>query len=242
VSVPELLLGLAPSERDATRTSIDQFARTLEQFGDRLDEHSDFSQRMFLRLQRLAQQQQEARCPSVFAVVPAHRRSITGSAYEIHLYCEEPGAWHRLPDAKGVYPITQPREWFVKLGPYLQHLIRVLKHAAPLAGPVLGVAFDVLNEQIKADCDLMAELAEQLPKEIRRDREIPGGTSSDAGPEARASTDADFRTLKTMLARLHPAEGWGGLSRFDTPEGLTLYLCDEHLAQYRGARRQLGTV
>jgi hypothetical protein len=36
-----------------------------------------------------------------------------------------------------------------------------------------------------------------------------------------------------MLAKLDPDEGWGGLSRFDTPEGLTLYLCEEHLAQYR---------
>ncbi|HEX5405781.1 MAG TPA: COR domain-containing protein [Pseudonocardiaceae bacterium] len=232
VSVVELLLGLTPSERDTTRTSIEQLTRTLEQFGDRLNEHSDYSQRMFLRLQRLAQQQQEARCPSVFAVVPADRRSLTGSAFEIHLYCEEPGAWHRLPDARGVYPVTQPKEWFVKLGPYLQHLIRVLKHAAPLAGPVLGVAVGVLDDQLKADCELMAELAEQLPKDVRRDRELPGSPSS--GPEVHASTDADFRMLKAMLARLDPTEGWGGLSRFDTPEGLTLYLCDEHLAQYRG--------
>jgi hypothetical protein len=132
-----------------------------------------------------------------------------------------------------VYPITQPKEWFVKLGPYLQHLIRVLKHAAPLAGPVLGVAVDVLDQQLKADCDLMKELAGQLPKEVNHDREIPGGAPVGTGPEARAATDADFRALKAMLAKLDPDEGWGGLSRFDTPEGLTLYLCEEHLTQYR---------
>jgi hypothetical protein len=235
VSVPELLLGLAPSERDATRTSIERFTNTLEQFGDRLDEHSDFSQRMFLRLQRLAQQQQEARCPSVFAVVPADRRMITASAYEIHLYCEEPGAWHRLADTQGVYPITQPREWFVTLGPYLQHLIRMLKHAAPLVAPVLGIAVDVLNQQVKADCDLMKELVSQLPKDVQPDRALPGKKSVDSGPELHATTDADFRALKAMLARLDPDEGWGGLSRFDTPEGLTLYLCEEHLALYRAS-------
>jgi len=232
VSVPELLLGLAPSERDATRISIEGFAKTLEQFGDRFNEQSDYLQRMFLRLQRQAQQQQEARCPSVFAVVPADRRRITGSAYEIHLYCEEPGAWHRLPGALGVYPITQPREWFVKLGPHLQHLIWVLKHAAPLVGPVLGIAVDVLNQQAKADCDLMKELVGQLPKDVDYDAALPGDTPRDGGPAAHATTDADFRALRAMLGKLDPDESWGGLSRFDTPEGLTLYLCREHLAQY----------
>jgi hypothetical protein len=72
---------------------------------------------MFVRLQRLARLQQEARCPSVFAVLPAGRGRITGSAYEIHLYCEEPGSWHRLSEPQGRYSINQPREWFIKLGP-----------------------------------------------------------------------------------------------------------------------------
>ncbi len=232
VSVPQLLLGLAPSERDATRISIEGFTRTLEQYGDRVNEQSDFIQRMFLRQQRQAQQQQEARCPSVFAVVPADRRRITGSAYEIHLYCEEPGAWHRLPGADGVYAITQPKEWFVKLGPYAQHLIWALKHAAPLVGPVLSIAVDVLNQQTKADCDLMKELITQLPKDVDYDAALPRDMSRDSGPGTHATTDADFRALRAMLAKLDPDERWGGLSRYDTPEGLTLYLCREHLAQY----------
>ncbi|MER6877102.1 hypothetical protein ABT279_43830, partial [Amycolatopsis sp. NPDC000673] len=234
VSVPELLFGLAPAERDSTRASMEQLTRTVEQFGERLEEQSDYHQRMFLRLQRLAQLQQEARCPSVFAVVPAGRRRITGSPYEIHLYCEEPGAWHRLDGGKGVYPVSQPHEWFVKLGPYLEHLIRVLKHAAPLAGPVLGVTAGVLNEQLKSDTGLMKELAAQLPKDLHRERVLPGADRPDDDlPEPHAKTDADFRALKAMLGKLDPDEEWGGLSRYDTPEGLTLYLCPEHLAFYR---------
>ena len=131
-----------------------------------------------------------------------------------------------------MYPITQPREWFVKLGPYC-HLVRVLKHAAPLAGPVLGITVDVLSQQAKADCDLMKEVVGQLPKDFDHDRPLSEGASADDGPELHATVDADFRALKAMLAKLDPEEEWGGLSRFDTPEGLTLYLCKEHLAQYR---------
>ena len=231
VSVPELLLGLAPAERDANRDTLDEILRAVRHGSERQEEHHDGLQRMFLKMQRQLQKQQEARCPSVFAVVPADKRRLTGSAYEIHLYCEEPGAWHRLPDNKGVYPVTQPREWFVKAGPHLERLLWVLKHAAPLVGPVLGIAVDVLNQQAKADCDLMKELVNQLPKDVDHDRTLPGDMADDL--RAHATTEADFRALRAMLAKLDPNEGWGGLSRFDTPEGLTLYLCGEHLAQYR---------
>jgi hypothetical protein len=79
----------------------------------------------------------------------------------------------------------------------------------------------------------MKELIGQLPKDIDYDRSLPGGASADSRPELHATTDADFRALKAMLAKLDADEAWGGLSRFDTPEGLTLYLCKEHLAQYR---------
>jgi hypothetical protein len=60
---------------------------------NRLEEQGDYLQRMFLKTQRQLQLQQEARCPSVFAVVPV-KKKLTGSAYELRLYCEEPGAWH----------------------------------------------------------------------------------------------------------------------------------------------------
>lgn len=52
-------------------------------------------------------------------------------------------------------------------------------------------------------------------------------------PTAHAASDADFRALRTMLTKLDPNETWGDLSRSMTPEGLTLYLCEHHLAQYR---------
>ncbi|HEU5473877.1 MAG TPA: COR domain-containing protein [Actinophytocola sp.] len=230
VQIPQLLLGLAPSER-STQAAIDQLTDTVNRLGESMGQQSDYIQRMFLRLQRLAQSQVEARCPSVFAVVPADRRRIAGSAYEIHLYCEEPGAWHRLPEPAGVYPVTQPAEWFRKLGPYLRNLIIVLKHAAPLAGPVLGVAVGTLDQQLKADCDLMKELASQLQADLRYQQEVRGGAVP--LPEAHADTDADFRALRAMLTKLDPEETWGGLSRTLTPEGLTLYLCRDHLAQYR---------
>ncbi|OLF12412.1 hypothetical protein BLA60_09370 [Actinophytocola xinjiangensis] len=232
ISVPELLLGLAPSERDTSRMSMEQMSTVLTQVYERLEEHGDYIQRAFLKLQRQLQTQQEARCPSVFAIVPA-RRKLTGSTYELRLYCEEPGAWHRLPEPAGCYPVSRPAEWLRKLGPYLQHLLKGLKHAAPLVGPVLGVAVDKLDEQVKADLDLMKELVAQLPDEVEHKPELDRPDRTDAAPAVRATTEADHRSLEVMMAKLDPVRAWGGLSRTTTPEGLTLYLCADHVAGYR---------
>jgi hypothetical protein len=232
VSVPELLLGLAPSERDTKRMSTEQIATVLTQLSDRIEEQGAFAQRQFLKMQRQLQVQQEARCPSVFAIVRTGKK-LTGSAYELRLYCEEPGAWHRLPEPAGCYPITQPAEWFRKLGPYVQHLIKGLKHVAPLVGPVLGIAVEKLDAQVKADADLMKELVSQLPDEVQHKVETAKMDDTDPAPSARAANDADYRALQSMLDKLDPARSWGGLSRTVTPEGLTLYLCAEHVAGYR---------
>ncbi|MEV6906072.1 leucine-rich repeat domain-containing protein [Amycolatopsis sp. NPDC051071] len=232
VDVPSLLLGLAPSDRDATRIGLQRIAKTLEQMDGKLAEQTEYTQRMFLKLQRLAQLQQETRCPSVFAIVPAGHRRLGSAQYELRLYCEEPGSWHRLPEEDGCYAISQPAEWLRKFGPYLQHLLKVLKHAAPLAGPVLGMSVDVLDQHLKSDCDLMKELVAQTPSQLRHDDELDGIDPSGL-PAARATNDADFRALEAMLTGLDAERIWGGLSRTATPEGLTLYLCADHVTAYR---------
>ncbi|CAM3506760.1 leucine-rich repeat domain-containing protein [Kibdelosporangium persicum] len=225
VDIRGLLLGLAPSNRDVTAMSIDQIDQRLIRIEDKVTENTEYNQRMFMRLQHIAQTQQETRCPSVFALVPVKGKR----RYELRLYCEEPGAWHRLPEPHGCYPISQPSEWFRKLGPYLQGMLKVLKHAAPLAGPILGITVDQLSQQLKADCDLMKELLNQAPAKLRTDDEVRGLTDV---PAVRAENDADFRVLEAMLLELDPDRIWGGLSRTTTPEGLTLYLCGEHRKAY----------
>jgi internalin A len=230
VSVLQLLHGFAPAERDLVRMDISQLAKMVS---NKLDEQGDYVQRMFLKLQRQIQTQQKVLCPSVFSIVPTDRRKFTGSVYRLHLYCEEPGSWHRLPEPAGTYEVIQPAEWFRKLGPHLEYLIAAFKTVAPLIGPVLGIAVDKLDSQIKADCDLMKELAERLPRTLAHEEGMGEPTRRDPGPTARAVDEADFRAIKAMLTKLDPDESWGGLSRTTTPEGLTLYLCSHHAEKYR---------
>jgi hypothetical protein len=111
----------------------------------------------------------------------------------------------------------------------------MLRHAAPLAAPILGMTVDTLDQHLKADCDLMKELVSQAPAQLTYNDELRGMNPTGPDPSARATNDADFRVLESMLLKLDPDRVWGGLSRTTTPEGLTLYLCRDHLAAYREA-------
>jgi Leucine-rich repeat (LRR) protein len=236
VYVPRLLLGIPPSDRDEIRRALDRVARNQTELGERFAEQASDLQRMFLRLQRQMQSALDTKCPSVFAVRPVRKSRIRGATYELSLYCEEPGSWHPLPDDAGVYQISQSPAWLRTMGPYLRELVLVLKHAAPLAGPVLGATVEHLTEHMKADLEAMAKIVEQIPAV-----ELPGESPltqprQPDGPAGRAVNEAGFRALERWLTELDPDRHWGGLSRVTTPEGLTLYLCRDHAAPYSRGR------
>jgi internalin A len=236
LNVPQLLLGLAPSEGDATRAGIERLNSMLEGIVADMGDQAEYMQRTFLKILRLTQDTQEILCPSVFAVVPV-KTGLTGILYEIRLYCEEPGEWHPLPGSEGHYPVSDPADWLRKIRPHLSQLLTVLKHVAPLAGPVLGMTVGQVSDRLKAEVDAMTELVDQIPELTR----LPDLFDKDSRPESeaavRATTEADFRALESLLLKLDPARTWGGLSRTVTPEGLTLYLCQEHAEAYRRAVR-----
>jgi hypothetical protein len=250
LNVPKLLYGLAPSERDSTRAGIERLTTMLnELIGGMADQAEKidgltasvasqmlYLQRTFLKLTRLIQDSQEARCPSLFTVVPV-KASLTSAHYQIRLYCEEPGAVHPLSGSDGCYPVTEPADWLRKLRPHLRQLLTILKHAAPLVGPVLGTAVGHLSERLSAELEAMTEVVDQIP-EFAHEIELQEKDShSETGPIERATNEADFRVLEGLLVKLDPDRQWGGLSRTATPEGLTLYLCRDHADTYRRAAR-----
>jgi len=233
VSVPLMLLGLAPTRDDELRGSIVRLERTLteqhHELASRLADVSGDMQRAFLKVQQQVQLGLETRCPSVFTVVPIKLSTVKNSLHELRLYCEEPGMWHPLTEGEGCYQIRESPEWIRRYGPYLHKLVTVLKYLAPLANPVLGMAVGVLSTRTKSEVDMMKVLVDQLPMSVYGGHPLLG---DEYAPIERASTEGDFRALEAMLTELDPDRRWGGLSRIDTPEGLALYLCRDHAAPY----------
>jgi internalin A len=107
----------------------------------------------------------------------------------------------------------------------------VLRIAAPLAGPILGIAAGELKNRISDDIALTQVLLDEI-RDPAADRRVATGMEA-RGPASRADTDADFRTLRQELIKLDEAKWWGGLSYHITPEDIGLYLCADHLAAYQ---------
>jgi hypothetical protein len=91
VHVPLLLLGLAPSERDEWRGSLDRLTAAVaehqEQLTSRFDDLSGDLQRQFLKVQQQIQTGLETTSPSVFVIAPVKNSRLTGATYELSLYC-----------------------------------------------------------------------------------------------------------------------------------------------------------
>ncbi len=205
---------------------------------------STLTQRSFIKTLQLLCGQHQTRCPSVFTLTPARKRRLPGATgYTLRLYCEEPGAWHPLPGEQGCYKVTRIDDWLTRLASPLTKVLTVLQHATPLAGPVLGIAAAELHGWLKEDVAQMQELLAQVPQPVTLPHDPLGGLpladrADAARPHAHAYADADFRAVTAALDQLDPQHRWAGLSRYDNPEGLTLYLCPDHLARYQAPAPQ----
>lgn len=219
VSITELLFGLAP-------TTIEQLASQTDTIGREISElraETTWANRQFFKAFRQAQARAEAMCPSLFTVIPVKSRKPGFHRLELRLYCEQPGAFHATPEPP--YIIDEPARWLAKIGPYLGFLLTMLKHAVPLAGPVLGLTSEQLHKELDGELKLMTELIKQLPEAV--------GTDQFRAEELRHSQlDVDYRALQALLNQLDRNKHWAGLSRTATPEDDVLWLCRDHAQQY----------
>ena len=228
VSVTQLLFGIVPPTADHLMRRLDTIAAHLDEFRIEVA----WAHREFLKALRRGQARAEAVCPSIFTLTPADKQRRPGiHRLALRLYCEQPGAFH--PVSEPPYIIKQPTRWLLRLAPYLNILLAILKHATPLVGPVLGISADHLAKQLSDETALMTELVKQLPERLAIDR-------SQADHLDPTEFDADYRALYALLREVDPHEQWRGLNRTYTPEGQVLWLCRDHAQQYKRLA-QLGS-
>ncbi|MFJ9244154.1 COR domain-containing protein [Streptomyces sp. NPDC101776] len=199
----------------------------LEQFAEAKVQRAAIAaeqQRTFLA----SQYQETASCPSVLSIVRVKRRRalgmLPGHVFQLHLYCEAPGAWHRLPNVAPYEIRSTPHSVSVVL-PYAQRLLSVLKYALPVVGAGLGMASEDLDKLLKEDIELMKALLEGLPDELV---DSPDGRLGNFESLVRAEYHSEYREMYALLKKIDPDEKWGGLNKAATPEGHTYWLCKAH--------------
>jgi internalin A len=222
VNVADLLFGIAPTTTDDVVRRLDKLDRQVSDFRA----ETAWANRAFLKELRQAQARAEAICPTVFTLTTGHHR-VPRPGYrqlKLRLYCEQPGEFHALPGDP--YSFEEASDWLRAVGPYLSTVLNVLKYAAPLAGPVLGLTSEYLSKVLANETTLMAALVAEIPDHLAF------GSRPPAGLITRVSTDAGYRELYGLLDTLDPGHRWAGLSRVATPEGIILWLCQDHVKLY----------
>jgi GTPase SAR1 family protein len=145
----------------------------------------------------------------------------------LQLWCEAEGCQHPvIAKDKGFYDIQQPREWVIKIAPYANFVLDVLKTVAPIATPAINVAFGSKTTEkwgIADQLSLAAAILGKLPDEIKTpDRPLlQRGLVSE--PER-----SGILALHRLLNELDPTQAKLGLHRVATYTGDYRWLCDYH--------------
>ena len=173
-------------------------------------------------------------CPLLFTIIRKTRSGmqrlrLDQQPYQLSLWCEHPGHWH--PWAAASYSLDRPREWLVRIGPYATLVLKALKLAMPLAGPVADM---ILTERQLKDAqnqlDLMASVIGELPGPAIRDQGqfmAHESTSLLTPAEGEAA-----RSLRMLLFELDHPRAFGDLRRVQSPSGDFLWVCSDHYPEY----------
>ena len=122
------------------------------------------------------------------------------------------------------------------MAPYIRRMFSVLKYAAPLVGPWIGVLSpENYKKRFEDDIKLMGELIKKLPD--IEDTKTPGFDDPRLSvtlleSDVERVEGASLRALRSLLDEQDPQQQWAGLERTITPEGHYLWLCPHHLAKY----------
>ncbi|WP_445636644.1 hypothetical protein NSTC745_01579 [Nostoc sp. DSM 114161] len=242
VSVSTLLFGLDWRTQDRVLLRIDQLEKTVvggqEAILDEFKEMREHIQREFTNIFRREQASINAHCPNVFVLRPhdakAWKKNLVGQKLYLQLYCQAPGCWHPTQEG-GLYEINEPAKWLRVTAPYISRLFRVLRYAAPIVGPFVGLVNEQEYEKVfKNDLEFTKELAAKLPElKESEDLELAGKIARGEDLDPERADGAALRSLRQLLEEKDPQQHWGGLKKVLTPEGHYLWLCEHHAGNYK---------
>ncbi len=243
VLVPILLYGIHISTEELVIADIKQgqlkLERKLEDLQkldiilERLSQQSELIVRNFTRQWNLEMKKIEVECPNVFFLEPgsgshSNPKNWVSQEYLLYLVCQHPPGPHQV--GKG-YSLRKAEDWWIKVSPWLNHLIKFLKFGVPL-GKAIGSIYDAMDmDQIKNQIELMQAITEELPVTSSYDDMSRAVTISQLNPTQQAVGPA-LRALYSFLKQADPGEVWGDLHKTVTPDGNILWLCDAHRQQY----------
>ncbi len=263
VSVPELLYGIHISTTpqvvavvEAGQQEILRHLTAMQQRDDIMQQRNDIliqqvkqlselNVRHFTRQWNLEMRKIETECPNTFVLLPGSRSSFNpknwiSQSYTLHLLCQYPSGPHRL-DGQDGYDLTQSKEWWVKVSPWLKYMVTFLKHSIPLVGPVGTMMDEIDFKNFDSEIKLLEKMTEDLPTIVESD--LSSFEYKHRRDEQEQTTIGPaLRALYSFLKEKDKAQFWEGLQKVITPDGNILWLCEKHALPYESPELQLDSL
>lgn len=145
----------------------------------------------------------------------------------LQLWCEAEGCQHPIiEDGKGLYSIDQPHDWVMKIAPYANFALDILKTVAPIAAPAINTFFGPKTTEawkIADQLNLANAILGKVPDEIK----TPDKPMLERGMVSEPERSG-ILALHRLLNELDPNQEKLGLHRVATYTGDYRWLCDAH--------------
>jgi internalin A len=221
-------LPLQPSAADILQEQLDRVEDRLI----RIEDQAADTAAVIRRILRVASAE-VTDCPALFTLTQDQKAGNRAQRayrhyYRLTLWCAHPGYWH--PWDKATYRINPPKEWFSRVSPYAQLIVKTLQLVVPLAGSIAVASLPTEQiERAAAHLEMMKTIVEALPGETTK--ELTSALGLATGQMTAAEADA-LRALRVLIFERDPLRKFGGLRRVQNTSGDFLWVCPEHYSEY----------
>ena len=153
---------------------------------------------------------------------------LSKETYSLRLWCEHPEEKHPCYDTPH-YIIEQPKDWLVKMAPYMSVMLSGLKIVASIAAGAGGVIDERLYSDIKEEVGLMDKVVSNFSPKGDWEGERPVEKEADLSAEGAQG----LRAFHDLLHHVGWKPGAANLRRvIDKSTGHILWVCPRHYKEY----------
>jgi Leucine-rich repeat (LRR) protein len=231
--IGELLAGFSFGQQSDS-AGLDVLQRQIDAITDGIDRVEKLAARTADSMRRVmkAISVEVTDSPRLFVIEPRAPQGL-GERLQMHrrwcdvtLLCEQPGAWHPLPEA--TYTWARSKEWLIEVAPYAQMVLRAVRVAVPIAAALAAAAVpeDFLS-RVNGSLEFMKAASLALS-----DNELDVADPSHRFDTLSPAQGKALRAFRSLLFKLDPPRIFGDLRRVQAASGEFLWVCAEHNRLY----------
>jgi internalin A len=232
LSIAELLLGFEERDMNTQLREIqEQLAQAQKQIAGLDSRIADY---FWATMQAIADEAKSG--PRLFTFrsrdAGLSPKQLFTRPISLQLWCEAEGCQHPIiEDGKGLYSIDQPHDWVMKIAPYANFALDILKTVAPIAAPGINTFFGPKTTELWGIADhlsLASAIISKLPEEVKTPDKPMLQRGMVSEPER-----SGILALHRLLNELDPTQNKLGLHRVATYTGDYRWLCKRHYDAYQ---------